>query len=118
VTSTIDTSPFHKIAGIKVRPKYRLEVHWGDSSSTTVDMESLINEGTAFASLKDPDLFATARIGERHRTVEWPDPLNSKEILVDYSADSLHLRGENQSHSSFLQRLLRELRKRLADTPP
>lgn len=118
MTSTIDTSPFYKIAGIKVRPKYRLDVQWEDNSSMIVDMESLINEGTAFAPLKDPDLFATVRIGERHRTIEWPDPVNPKEMLVDYSADSLHMRGENQSHSSLLQKLLRELRKKFAESPP
>jgi hypothetical protein len=109
--------PLRKLRTLRVRPRYCLEVQWEpDGPPMIIDMEDLIAEGTAFAPLHDPDLFATVRIGERHRTIEWPDPMYVGQILTDYDADALYLRGEKQAHDSFVQRLMKEfqlMRRRL-----
>lgn len=98
-----------KIRSLRVRPRYRLEIHWdNEAAPMIVDMEGLITEGSAFAALRDHDLFATVRIGERRRTIEWPDPLHAGSILTDYDADSLYLRGERQQSVSILQRMMRD----------
>lgn len=109
--SDVDTSPIHQIASLKPGPDYVLNVVWEDGSTMAVNMRSLIREGTAFAPLKDQDLFATVRIAEHRQSIEWFDPISPGEIMVDYHADSLFRRGENQRHISFLQRLGTELRK-------
>lgn len=105
-----DNPPFPKIQSLKIRPRYRVEVVWDDNSSSIIEMQDLIANGNAFAPLKDPDLFATARIGERRRTIEWPDPTNPSQILVDYCADALDLRAKRQTFASSFQRILREMR--------
>lgn len=109
--SDMDTSPIHQIAGLKPGPDYVLNVIWEDGSAMTVNMRGLMREGTAFAPLKDPDLFATVRIAEHRQSIEWPDPIDSNEIMVDYHADSLYRRGETQRHSSLMQWVGAELRK-------
>jgi len=103
-------NPLPKIRGLRVRPRYRLEIQWeNETAPMIVDMEGLITEGSVFAPLRDHDLFATVRIGERRRTIEWPDPLHADQILTDFDADSLYLRGERQKSVNVLQRMLREL---------
>lgn len=112
-------SALRKITALRVRPRYRLDVRWDDGPSVIVDMEDLISEGNAFAPLRDPDLFAMARIGARRRTVEWPDPRNPADLIVDYCADALFLKGERQQYGTFLRRMLREfesMRRKLMHT--
>ena len=109
--SDMDPSPIHQIASLTPAPDYMLNVVWDDGSTMAVSMRGLIREETAFAPLKDPDLFATVRVAEHRQSIEWADPIDPNEIMVDYHADSLFRRGENQRHSSFLQRLVTELRK-------
>src|SRR5207253_1834643 len=92
-----------KIRSVRVRPRYRLEVQWDENGPPMIiDMEELITEGAAFAPLRDADLFATARIGERHRTIEWPDPIHPGQLITDCCADALYIRGERQRYGSFL----------------
>jgi len=110
--SDMETSPFHQIASVTAGPEdYILNVVWDDGATMAVNMRGLIREGTAFAPLKDRDLFATVRVGEYRQSIEWPDPINPNEIMVDYHADSLHRRGENQRHTSLTHRIFTELRR-------
>jgi hypothetical protein len=103
-----------KIRSIRVLSRQRLHITWDDDKVSDVDMRDLITEGSAFAPLKDQDLFATARIGERRRTIEWPDPIDHNAILVDYCADSLRQKAEWQGVVQELQRALRAARNTLA----
>ena len=112
-----DTSPIHQIASLKPAPDFMLDVVWEEGSTMVVSMRGLIREGTAFEPLKDPDLFATVRVAEHRQSIEWPDPIDPTEIMVDYHADSLFRRGENQRHSPFVQRLVTELRKLFHPAP-
>jgi hypothetical protein len=101
--------PLPKIQELRVRPRHRLEVHWDDGSASVIDMTQMISDGTAFAPLRDPDFFATVRVGERRRTIEWPDPINRGNVLVDFCADSLREMAEQQKVGTYLSRILKEL---------
>jgi hypothetical protein len=107
----MDTSPFHQIASVTAGSDYILNIVWDGGSTMAVDMQGIIREGTAFAPLKDRDLFATVRIGEYRQSIEWPDPINRTEIMVDYHADSLYRRGEDQHRTSLTHRFITEVRR-------
>jgi hypothetical protein len=107
-------TPLPKIHAIKAMSRHRLQVTWDDNKISNFDMSDIIGENNAFSALRDQDLFATARIGERRRTIEWPDPLDSSKILVDYCADSLRDKAERQGVLQELQKLVRAFRNRLA----
>jgi Protein of unknown function (DUF2442) len=103
-----------KIRAIKAMSRHRLQITWDDNKISNFDMSDTISEGNAFSALRDQDLFATARIGERRRTIEWPDPLDPSRVLVDYCADSLREKAERQGVLQELQKLVRAFRNKLA----
>jgi hypothetical protein len=110
MTATMDAAALPKIRSLRIRPRHRVEVQLDDNAPMTIDMSDLIVAGTAFGPLKDMDLFSTARIGERRRTIEWPDPINANAILVDYCADALVERAKRQQVGLELGKLLQLVR--------
>lgn len=115
MTNAMDTpASLPKIRAIKVLSRHRIQITWDDNKISHADMGDLIAEGNAFAPLKDQDLFATARIGERRRTIEWPDPTDASALLTDYCADALRERSERQGTIQDFQKFLRMLKNRLA----
>lgn len=89
-------TPLRRLKAVRALANCQVEVQWEDDSTMLIEMRDLITDGTVFASLKDPDLFATVRLGDRRRTIEWPDPINRDDVIADYCADALYLRGERQ----------------------
>ena len=110
MTSVTEGAALPKIRSLRVRQRHRLEVQLDDSPVMIIDMSDLIADGTAFEPLRDMDLFSTARIGERRRTVEWPDPIDPNRILVDYCADALLQKAKVQQVGLDLQKLVQSLR--------
>jgi hypothetical protein len=75
----------------------------------SVDFSDLVGTGV-FAPLKDTVIFATARVGERGRWIEWPDKAHpDDEPLVEIDADALYEMGMTQRAQSALQQLIRKI---------
>lgn len=55
---------------------------WRTGAVTVKDMRPIIAGGGVFAALADPAVFSQVRVGERGRSLEWPDE-------VDLCADAL-----------------------------
>jgi hypothetical protein len=79
-----------------VAPKrgLRLAVTLEDGRDVVVEFASVIGRGGVFAHLRDPKLFAAVRIGDRRRTIEWPDA--GGQGVIDIDAESLLVMAEEQ----------------------
>ncbi|WP_298437364.1 DUF2442 domain-containing protein [Geobacter sp.] len=60
-----------RIEAVEVLAPYRLLLTFGDGAAMTVDLAAIIDRIPALAPLKEPELFAKARVGEWGLTVEW-----------------------------------------------
>lgn len=69
------------IEQIKPLPDFLLELRYSDGEVVIADFKPIIAKGGVFADLADPPFFSRVRLGERGRSVEWPDEL-------DFCADS------------------------------
>lgn len=78
-----------RIRSVKPRQNYKLEIQWEHNETSIVDIRGLIEQGGVFEALKDADLFATVRLGDRGRFVEWHDPTDRDHVLADLDADTL-----------------------------
>ena len=54
---------------------------WANGATTVHRFDHLIGKGV-FAALRDPATFAQVRVGDRGRSLEWPDE-------IDFCADAL-----------------------------
>jgi hypothetical protein len=80
-----------RIVVVKALESYRLRLDFGDGATMTVDLAAIIDRVPVLAPLKDPQLFAKARVGERRLTVEWiPGEL-------DMAGDNLRAEAVEQS---------------------
>ena len=60
---------------------YSVAVTWANGATTVNRFDRLVGKGV-FAALTDPAIFAQVRVGERGRSLEWPDE-------IDFCADAL-----------------------------
>ncbi len=61
-----------RIAAVEAMPPSTLVVHWSDGAQARIDLAGWIATGDALlAPLRDPTLFATARIGLYGGSVDW-----------------------------------------------
>ena len=80
-----------RVAAVKALKPYRLSLTFGDGATMTVDLAAIIDRIPALALLKDPKLFAKARVGEWGLTVDWiPGEL-------DMAGDNLRAEAVEQS---------------------
>jgi hypothetical protein len=71
------------IKSVKAKPPTTLMLRWSNGTRATIDFVEL-PRAKAYRSLRDPDIFALARVGEWGHSVEWPGD-------VELGADSLWL---------------------------
>jgi hypothetical protein len=71
------------IKSVKAKPPTTLALRWSDGTRATVDLVEL-PRAKAYRSLRNPETFASARVGEWGHSVEWPND-------VELGADSLWL---------------------------
>lgn len=74
----------YTIEQIKPLPDFLLELKYSDGGVVIADFKPIIAKGGVFTGLADPQLFSQVRLGERGRSVEWPDEL-------DFCADSFRV---------------------------
>jgi len=102
-----------RIRNIKVRQNHKIEVSWQHDETSMVDFRQIIAAGGVFDALRDQDFFATVRIGNRGRYIEWPDPIHKDQILADYDADSLIRLADRQRNANGIDRIMKMLRNLL-----
>ena len=92
---TIASSPLLlTIEAIEPKPGFGLEIAWAGGAKSMVDLSSSIATGGVFAPLADPALFRKVRVGQRRRTVEWPEPVGDDGApSIDIDADALSAMG-------------------------
>jgi hypothetical protein len=82
---------FHKIIRVDV-PRYPiLRLTFDDGFSGEVDFSETIAEGGVMAPLRDPAVFARAKIGDGGRSLGWVDAQGD---VVDFCADGLRFKAE------------------------
>lgn len=74
----------YTIEQINPLPDFFLELKYSDGGVVVADFKPIIAKGGVFAGLADPQFFSQVRLGERGRSVEWPDEL-------DFCADSFRI---------------------------
>jgi hypothetical protein len=111
-----DRPDMPRIKGIRPRAHYRLEIQWMHGETSVVDMHKIIEAGGVFDPLRDTELFAAVRTGERGRYIEWRDPTNEANVLADFDADSLIRLSDQQRAVSDLGRLLKVVKDKIAST--
>jgi hypothetical protein len=98
-----------RIRSISFRPPYRLTLTWDEGAQMSLDFSELVGTGV-FTPLKDAETFATVRVGERGRWIEWPNSARpGDEPLVEIDADALYEMGKSQRARSTLQQILRRV---------
>jgi len=81
---SVERDTFHIISAAVAQPGCKVHLTFSDGVSGEVDFAPVAERGGVFAKLSDPRLFSQVRIGERGRSLEWPDDL-------DFCADALWL---------------------------
>lgn len=59
------------IEAVETEPRALLHLRWSDGSRAKLDIAPMLR-GATLRSLRDPDEFARARVGEWGHSVEWP----------------------------------------------
>jgi hypothetical protein len=71
-----------------------LKIAWNDGYEGVVDLRPTIARGRIFTYLKDPKNFAKVQLSEYGHSIEW---INARGEQIDFSADTLRLKAENQA---------------------
>jgi len=71
-----------------------LKIAWNDGYEGVVDLRPTIARGRIFTYLQDPKNFAKVRVSEYGHSIEW---INKKGEEIDFGADTLRLKAENQA---------------------
>lgn len=71
------------ILKVKAHAPATLALQWSDGTKATLDLPRLL-KSKSYRALRDPEVFARARLGEWGHSVEWPSG-------IDISADALWL---------------------------
>jgi hypothetical protein len=72
-----------RLTAVKVLPGQKLQLRFDDGVAGTVDLSAEAGK-EIFAPWKDPDHFASVKIGHNGRSLEWPHE-------IDLCADALYL---------------------------
>ncbi|MGH6828047.1 MAG: DUF2442 domain-containing protein [Rhizomicrobium sp.] len=83
VESMSNQDRLRTIVKVKARAPANLALHWFDGTKAALDLTDLL-KGKTYRSLRDPDAFVHARVGEWGHSVAWPSG-------VDLSAETLWL---------------------------
>jgi hypothetical protein len=81
-----------------------LKIVWDDGYEGVVDLRPTIARGKIFTYLKKPNNFEKVRVSEYGHSIEWK---NEKGEEIDFGADSLRAKAENQAR---LHQVVSELR--------
>jgi uncharacterized protein DUF2442 len=71
-----------------------LKIIWTDGYEGVVDLRPTIARGRIFTYLQNPKNFAKVRVSEHGHSIEWK---NEKGEEIDFGADSLRTKAENQA---------------------
>ena len=71
-----------------------LKVVWNDGYEGVVDLRPTIARGKIFTYLQKPKNFSKVRVSDYGHSVEW---INDKGQEIDFGADSLRMKAENQA---------------------
>jgi Protein of unknown function (DUF2442) len=80
-----------------------LKIVWFDGYEGVVDLRPVIDRGRIFKHLQDPKNFKKLTVAEYGHSIGW---INDKGEEIDFSADNLRLKAENQAK---LHKLVAEL---------
>jgi hypothetical protein len=83
-----------RLQAVAARPGRRLALVVENGPSVVVEFADVIRRGGVFAHLRDRKAFTAVRLGDRRRTIEWPDAAG--EGTVDMDVESLLLMAEEQ----------------------
>ena len=81
-----------------------LKIVWTDGYEGVVDLRPTIARGKIFTYLQEPSNFRSVRVSEYGHSIEW---INENGEEIDFGADSLRVKAENQAK---LHQLVSELR--------
>ena len=71
-----------------------LKIVWNDGYEGVVDLRPTIARGNIFTYLRNPANFVKCRVSEYGHSVEWT---NEKGEDIDFGADTLRTKAENQA---------------------
>ena len=71
-----------------------LKIVWNDGYEGVVDLRPTIARGRIFTYLQKPKNFLKVRVSEYGHSIEWIDEKGQE---IDFSADTLRLKAENQA---------------------
>lgn len=95
-----------KLKSVEAKPNHKVAVVWSAGQKATIDFSRTIQKGGVFAALSDFELFQKVRIGERNRTVEWPEPRDEFGYpIIDIDAESLFAMYSAQKDAALLQQI-------------
>jgi len=112
-------TPQRRIKAVEPRPGYRVAVTWDDLSPMVVSFADYVRRGGVFTPLVDENMFAEVRVGERRRTIEWPNPHGDDgEPLIDVDAETLLQMALHQKTESWFHRLVNQFMRTPAPGVP
>jgi len=77
-----------EIEHIRVYPeRYTIDISYTDKVAVRVEFKALMDQGGIAEALKDPQVFATARIGSRGRSLVFGD-------AIEFCADGLRMKSK------------------------
>jgi hypothetical protein len=71
-----------------------LKIVWNDGYEGVVDLRPTIARGRIFTYLQKPKNFANVQVSEYGHSIEW---INDKGEQIDFGADTLRTKAENQA---------------------
>lgn len=71
-----------------------LKIVWNDGYEGVVDLRPTIARGRIFTYLQKPKNFQKVQVSEYGHSIEW---INEKGEEIDFGADTLRLKAENQA---------------------
>ena len=71
-----------------------LKIVWTDGYEGVVDLRPTIARGRIFTYLQNPKNFAKVQVSEYGHSIEW---INEKGEEIDFGADTLRSKAENQA---------------------
>jgi len=87
-----------KIKAVDAKPGYRLAVLWEKGPASIIDLSDMISKGGVFQALAEKQAFASVRIGENSRVIEWPSPADDEGYpIISIDADALFEKASVQT---------------------
>lgn len=113
------TPAFPTIRSVSAQPDYKLSVTWDRGSRATIDFKKVIEEGGVFASLKNIDVFNKVKLGERNRTIVWPEPADDLGYpIIDIDAESLAAMSSEQGKESLFNAISKAVKSEASKSKP